>query len=108
MTECLLKLCAHRAVEGMQCKAPALRKSDYCRHHARVHRPTAILPAYVFAGETASDIRLALLHTIDDLASGQLSPKLGGQILFELDKRIRALKSNSASDSASALGAQHP
>ena len=104
MSDYLLKLCAHRAVDGSQCNAPALRLSDRCRHHARVHRPTAILPAYVFALETVEDIRLALLHTIDDLASGSTSA-LGRQILFELNKRIRALNSNTATDSPAARGA---
>ena len=90
MTECLLKLCAHRAA-GIPCKAPALRQSDYCRHHARVHRPTVILPAYVFAGGTIRDLQLALHRTVQDMCDDRITAKYGGQIWFESDKRMRAL-----------------
>lgn len=91
MTECLLKLCTHRIVGGAKCSAPALRQSDYCRHHTRVHRP-AIIPAYVFEASTVREFQLALQRTINDLWTGRITPKLSGQILHELDKRIRVLK----------------
>jgi len=97
MTDCLLKLCAHRAADGTRCKAPALRQSDHCRHHTRVHRP-AIIPAYVFESRTIRDLQLALQRTGNDMLSGRITTKLAGQIFFELGKRIRALKQNVRSD----------
>ena len=91
MTDCILKLCAHRALDGTKCQAPAKREADYCRHHLRVYRP-AILPAYIFEARTVRDFELALHRTINDIMSGAITAKLGGQILHELDKRIRALR----------------
>ena len=91
MTKCLLKLCAHRALDGNVCKAPALRQADYCRHHLRVHRP-AIIPAYVFEAATVRDLLAATHRTANDIWTGRISSKLGGQILFEIQKRTNLLK----------------
>jgi len=92
MTESLLKLCAHRALDGTECKAPALRRADYCRHHIRVHRNSVGLPPYVYAAGTHPELVAALRRTLHDLFTGRIAPRLGCQILFELDQRIRALK----------------
>ena len=91
MTESLLKLCAHRALDGTNCKAPAMRQADYCRHHRRVHRP-AILPAYIFEANTVPELILAIRRSNDDMISGRSTDKLAGQILHEIAKRIRSLK----------------
>lgn len=93
MTECRFKLCAHRAIDGSVCRAPALRQADFCRHHLRAHRP-AVLPAYIFEASTVHDFQLALLRTVEDIWNRNITPKLGGQILHELDKRIRVLASS--------------
>ena len=90
MTESILKLCAHRALDGTTCKAPALRQADYCRHHLRVYRP-AILPAYIFEANTNSELILAIYRANDDMICGRISDKLHGQILHEIAKRIRVL-----------------
>jgi len=90
----ILKLCVHRAIGGVLCKAPATRQSDYCRHHARVHRPP--VPDYVLAANTFREIQLVLNRTIQDLWHSRLSHKAAGRILFELDKRIRVLKTDFA------------
>ncbi len=92
MTECLLRLCAHRAADGANCKAPALRQSDYCRHHGRVHRPAVIFPEYVLAAHSRHELMVALRHTVGDLMSGAITTKYGGQILNEIAKRIHTLK----------------
>ena len=89
MTDCLLKLCAHRGADRTQCNAPALRQSDYCRHHARVHRP--MIPAYALEAVTFRELQLAVQRTLQDLCCGAITPKLSNQIFFELGKRIRAL-----------------
>ncbi len=99
MTNCLLKLCAHCSAKGVQCKAPALRQSDYCRHHARVHRPLG-LPEYVYQAKTLHEIKLALHRTMQGICNGSIKPPLSGRMLFELDNRIRALEPASAAASA--------
>lgn len=102
MTECLLKLCAHRGADRSKCNAPALRQSDYCRHHARVHRP--MIPAYALEAGTFSELQRAMQRTLQDIFSGAITPKLSNQIFFELGKRIRALKPNNATNPASVRG----
>ena len=92
MTDCLLKLCAHRALNRTKCHAPALRQSDYCRHHVRVHRPTVVFPAYIYQANTIPDLIQAVRRTVDDTLAGRIKDRLAGQILDEINKRIRTLK----------------
>ena len=40
-----IRLCQHVAIGGAECKEPALRGSNFCRHHRRVYVPS--LPAYI-------------------------------------------------------------
>ena len=40
-----IRLCQHVAIAGAECKEPALRGSNFCRHHRRVHVPS--LPNYI-------------------------------------------------------------
>ncbi len=91
MNDILLKLCAHRAADGSLCRAPAMRESEYCRHHRRVHRPPVIFPAWVFEDATPQGITAALHRAMTGIGNGTVHQKLGGQILHELSKRIRAL-----------------
>ena len=89
MTECLLKLCAHRALDGTDCKAPAMRQSDYCRHHKRVHRPP--FPEYVLQAYDRRSFLLALQRTMQDLHDGNITCRRSNQIVHELSMRSRAL-----------------
>ena len=91
MTECLLKLCAHRALDGTKRHAPALRQSDYCRHHARFHRPPVIFPAYIYEANTIPDLIQAIRRTVDDAQAGRIKFRLAGQIFDEINKRMRAV-----------------
>jgi hypothetical protein len=96
MTKCLLKLCAHRDIDSTKCAAPAMRQSDYCRHHRRVHRPPVVFPAWVYA-TNPRELQAALSRTLRDLCSGVITTKFGGQILHEISKQIRFLRRASPS-----------
>jgi hypothetical protein len=89
MTDCLLNLCAHRAADGSHCHAPALRQSEYCRHHVRVHRPR--VPDWALAANTPRELQLALYRVMTGIATGHMDHKESGPILHELSKRIYAL-----------------
>ena len=91
MNDCLLKLCSHRAADGSLCRAPAVRESDYCRHHRGVHRPPVIFPAWVFETATHQEITAALQRAMTGIGNGTINQKFGGQILHEISKRINAL-----------------
>jgi hypothetical protein len=89
MSECLLKLCGHRAADGSKCKAPALRQSDYCRHHTRVHRPAVIFPAYIYEAQTVPQLQAALHRTMQNIFDGTYTTKYFGQVLHEISKQIQ-------------------
>ena len=91
MTDCLLKLCAHRALDGAKCHGPALRQSDYCRHHARFHPRPIIFPAYIYQANTIPDLIQAMRRTVHDVQAGHIKFRLAGQILNEINKRMRAV-----------------
>jgi len=108
MTECLLKLCAHRAADGTMCGAPALRQSNFCRHHARVHR-APFLPDYVYQAHTLTELQSALHRTMNDLWNTRIPGRLSNQIVFELDRRRRALIANYPKTGVTVAGTQeHP
>ena len=92
MTECSFKLCSHRAADGSKCGAPALRQSDFCRHHGRVHRPPVTFPDYVTRSHTRLELLAAIQRTTQDMLNGTITVKFCGQILNEISKRIQILK----------------
>jgi hypothetical protein len=96
MSKRRLKLCAHSAVDGSTCKAPAMRMSNYCRHHRRVNRPPVLFPDWVTEATSLSQIQLALARTMAGLWDGTIPNKFGGQILNQIAMRVKAFKRASA------------
>jgi hypothetical protein len=96
MSKCRLKLCADSAVDASTCKAPAMRMSNYCRHHGRVNRPPVLFPDWVTEATSLSQIQLALGRTMAGLWDGTIPNKFGGQILNQIAIRMNALQRASA------------
>ena len=90
MAKSLLKLCAHRALDGSRCRGAATRQSDYCRHH-QLRRPV-VFPAWVFEPATIDEFQSAIDRTVKGLLHGTIPEKLSGQILDQLTKGIRDLR----------------
>jgi len=68
MPESLLKLCAHRALDGTICRGAAMRGSNYCRHHRRYYPE---LPAYIFAVTDARSLWAATVRLVYDNIEGR-------------------------------------
>jgi hypothetical protein len=68
MSESLLKLCAHRALDGIACRGAAMRNSNYCRHHRRFYPE---LPAYIFEVTDAQSVWAATMRLVYDHIEGR-------------------------------------
>jgi hypothetical protein len=76
--------CQHILDNGRPCASPALRDSQFCYHHRRVHlappnpclQPEAFIPLL----ETAESIRVAITNATRAVASGELTPQQANAI----------------------------
>lgn len=72
--------CAQEFDDGTQCKCPARRGSDFCRHH-QPPKPKIAVPQ-AFYGR--SHIQQALANILDGVASGQLNARQANSMLYGL------------------------
>ena len=82
----ILKLCAHHALAGKACQAPAVRGSNYCRHHRRYHPEAANLPAYIFEVTDGLSLWAATKRLVYDTIEGRvkMDPKTMYRCIWEL------------------------
>jgi hypothetical protein len=86
--------CQHIHDNGRLCASPALRDSQFCYHHHRVHlgppnprlQPEAFIPFL----ETAESIRIAITNVARAVASGDITPQQANAIF----RGIRLLESS--------------
>lgn len=83
-------LCRHTKTDGRRCQSPAVAPSAYCCHHRKLHR---IRRNAISAGpglstnilqplHNARSIDQALAMVLNGLASGSISPKVAGKMLY--------------------------
>jgi hypothetical protein len=82
--------CQHIKVNGLQCGSPALTNRKYCYFHAdmrdrarrlrKAAKPESSLPLL----EDANSIQVALIQTLNDIASGRLDTKRASLLLYGL------------------------
>lgn len=87
----ILRLCSHHALNGTDCKAPAMRGSGYCRHHRPYHSEAALIPAYIFEVTDADSLWAATKRLVYDNIEGtvNMDPKTIYQCAQELQKFAR-------------------
>ena len=96
-------LCRHTKTDGRLCQSPALRTSAFCHAHRKLRRTR---PATISAGpglstnvlyplRNAESIRHALSMVLSGLASGQIDPKTGGRMTYDLQLAYADLRKSS-------------
>jgi hypothetical protein len=85
--------CQHLKVNGKQCGSPALRHERYCYFHDRWRQersrkgeeeapPSGAFELPVL--EDANAIQVAVMRVMQMMINGQLTPKMGGMLLYGL------------------------
>ncbi len=92
--------CQHVKMNGTQCGSPALRRRRHCFFHERIRREQARIKADGSAHghfelpllEDANCVQVALMKTIQMLASGRMEHKTAGLILYALQTASHNLR----------------
>lgn len=80
-----IRLCQHVAIGGAECREPALRGSNFCRHHRRVYVPS--LPGYIMEiyPDRESFMR-AIQGAAQDFARCTYNDSINRQIMANLNR----------------------
>jgi hypothetical protein len=89
--------CRHIKSDGIRCQSPAMRRSDFCYFHAKLHTSArgALRRKLKFAAiEDTAGIRTAVVQTINALLSKNIDARQAGLILYGMQIVARKVTDN--------------
>src|ERR1700678_2175186 len=93
--------CQHVKINGTQCGSPALRRKRHCYFHHRMrdgsrrYGQDQVKPRPMYTMgllEDANSVQVAIMQVLEQLACGQMEPKVAGLMLYGLQIASSNLK----------------
>ena len=84
--------CTHVKPSGLRCQAPAMRDTEFCYYHRRVHEGPRLLFPTLTMLEDAHGIQAALMEVLCAVLDGSVDLKMGAMLLYGLQTATANLK----------------
>lgn len=92
--ELIVRVCSHIKDDGIRCGTPALTGRNFCYYHCRVHHPGGKIATRQYRSpvpDSVASLQVALAHTMQALASGELTPKQANSSIYAIHAAIKLL-----------------
>ncbi len=91
----IVRICAHIKDDGLPCGTPAVNGRNFCYYHCRAHHPGARIATRRYRSpipESIASLQIALAHTMQALASGDITPKQAGTMMYGINLGTNLLR----------------
>lgn len=91
----IVAICAHIKDDGLRCGTPAVNGRSFCYYHCRVHHPGARIATRRYRApvpDSVTSLQVALAHTLQALATGDLSPKVANSMMYGINLGTNLLR----------------
>lgn len=91
----VVAICAHIKDDGIRCGTPAVKGRNFCYYHCRVHHPGARMATRQYRSpvpDSVTSLQVALAHTMQALATGDLKPKEANSMLYSVNLATNLLR----------------
>ena len=95
----MYRTCRHIKPNGLRCQSPALRGTNFCYFHSKLHSLGAepgdkYGPLRLPTPEGPAAIQLSIAKITDALINGRIDPKRAGQLLYAMQIASQHLESH--------------
>ncbi len=95
----MYRACRHIKPNGLRCESPALKGTNFCYFHSKLHSLGAeqedkFGPMRLPLPEGTAAIQLSIAKITDSLINGRIDPKRAGQLLYAMQIDSQNLESH--------------
>jgi hypothetical protein len=91
----IVPICQHLKDDGIRCGTPAVNGRQFCYYHHRAHHPGARIASRRYRApvpESVASLQIALAHTLQALATGELTPKQANSMMYGINLGTNLLR----------------